>query len=231
MSFSTMVVLGLLVLALAGIGIWMWAYRRFAASPSSAGDRYGAEPLYTPDQVQMLDYLRATFPGQVVMLNVRLSDMLSVRKSEAPERAMQRLGNQKIDFVVCGADGRATFAFDVERYHVSDAEGHAEAVNLKNRILKTAGVRLVFLKNTIKRMPAPDALRAQLNLVARPRPREEQTRRNTREALEAKLSQFESRYNSSQSAEMDDEVASLSGLMALNDPLQPAARRATTKIR
>ncbi len=224
-----MVVLGLLLLALAGIGIWMWAYRRFATSPSSAGDRYGAEPLYTPDQVQMLDYLRATFPGQVVMLNVRLADMLSVRKSEAPERAMLRLGNQKIDFVVCGADGRATFAFDVERYHVSDAEGHAEAVNLKNRILKTAGVRLVFLKNTIKRMPAPDALRAQLNLVARPRPKEE-VRRTTREELEAKLSRFESQY-STQSVEMDDEVASLSGLMALNDPLQPAARRASTKIR
>lgn len=229
MSFSTMVVLGLLLLALAGIGIWMWAYRRFSASPSSAGDRYGAEPLYTPDQVQMLDYLRATFPGQVVMLNVRLTDMLSVRKSDAPERALQRLGKEKVDFVVCGADGRATFAFDVERYHVSDAEGHADAVNLKNRILKTAGVRLVFLKNTIKRMPAPDALRAQLNLVARPRPKEE-VRRTTREELEAKLSRFESQY-STQSADLDDEVASLSGLMALNDPLQPAARRAPPKIR
>ena len=37
--------------------------------------------------------------------------------------------------------------FDIEQHHLSDAKAKAHKVKMKNRILKSAGVRFVFLKN------------------------------------------------------------------------------------
>ena len=77
---------------------------------------------------------------------------LSVRRAGNKERALERLEGQSADFVVCGVDGKPSFAFDVEQYHLSNAEARAERVREKNRILRTAGVRFVLLKNGIHRV-------------------------------------------------------------------------------
>lgn len=193
-------------------------YRRFFSRQTSGrDDRYTPERILTPEQVVMLDYLRDTFPNQVVLPNMQLTDLLSVRRSSNHHRAKERLQQHKVDFVVCGDDGRPQFAFDIEQYHLSNAKAKTHQVKLKNRILKTAGVRFLFLKNGIHRMPSPADFRAQLNLAALPQPKqkEEAQAESVRQQLESKLSQFDQLYTNS--SYRDSEVMGMTGLMGLED--------------
>lgn len=204
-----------LAVILAGLGIW--GYLRFSRRSSSAGldDRYNPERVLTAEQAKMLDYLRETFPGQGVVPNVTLRDMLSVRRAADPQRAQERLRHQKVDFVVCDGEGRPSFAFDVEQYHLSDAKARAHQVKIKNRILKTAGVRFVFLKSSIRHMPSPAEFRRQLNLAALQQPqRREEPRESARQQLESQLSEFDQCYPATGFPE--SEVMGLSVLMELD---------------
>ena len=168
----------------------------------------------------MLDYLHDTFPGHVVLPQVQLKDMLSIRRASDRKRAMERLERQQVDFVVCGEDGRPMFAFDIEQYHLSNAKAKTHQVKMKNRVLKTAGVRFLFLKNGIHRMPAPNEFRKQLDLAALPQPKpRSETETNgsdsARQQLESKFSEFDQLFPSTGFRE--SEVMGMSGLMGLGD--------------
>lgn len=206
------------MVALALVVLGVLVYRRFFRQGSGREDRYTPERILTPEQVTMLDYLRDTFPHQVVLPNMPLKDMLSIRRASDPHRARERLHKQKVDFVVCGDDGRPMFAFDVEQYHLSNAKAKAHQVKMKNRILKTAGVRFLLLKNGIHRMPSPADFRQQLNLAALPQPkaREEAAAPDSvRQQLESKLSEFDQLYPAT--GFRDSEVMGMTGLMSLED--------------
>jgi len=202
------------VIVLMALAAWVW--RKSSHSKSSGReDRYTPERILTIEQVHMLDYLQDTFPGQVVLPNVPLKNMLSVRRASDRQRAMERLNHQKVDFVVCGEDGRPSFAFDIEQYHLSNAKAKAHQVKMKNRIFKTAGVRFVFLKNGLHRMPSPADFRAQLNLAALPKPKpKEDARESAMQQLESQFSEFDPLH--SQTGFRDSEVMGLSHLMDLN---------------
>ncbi|WP_374522536.1 DUF2726 domain-containing protein [Hydrogenophaga sp.] len=212
-----------------------WLFVRFVRGKSpDADDRYAPERMLVTDQMQMLDYLHDTFPGQVVLPNVALKDMLSVRRAKDKSRASQRLNEHKVDFVVCDPEGKPTFAFDIERYHLSNADAWAERVKVKNRMLKTAGVRFVFLKNGIHRMPAPAEFRAQLKLAELPKPKSGTTPKPQTDAdrdsvlkeLESQLSGFDHQYNGSPNTGFrDSEVMGLSGLMDLDPDSRHRAPR------
>ncbi len=208
--------IALIAVVIAG-GAGYWFYQRNAGSNSSGrDDRYTPERVLTSEQAQMLDYLNDTFPDQVVLPNLTLSDMLSVRRASDRKRAQERLNKQRVDFVVCDDEGRPVFAFDVEQYHLSNAKERAHQAKIKNRILKTAGVRFVFLKNGIHRMPSPADFRAQLNLAAlpQPKPSEEESRDSVRQKLESQFSEFDQLHSNSRFRE--SEVMGLSGLMDLD---------------
>jgi len=202
--------------ALVGLTLCVWVVRRLRR-PESSGrdDRYSPERILTAEQAHMLDYLQDTFPGQIVLPNMMLKDMLTVRRANDRKRAEERLHEQKVDFVVCGPDGRPSFAFDVEQHHLSDAKAKAHKVKIKNRILKTAGVRFVFLKNGIHRMPSPADFRAQLNLAELPKPRSrEQRRESALQQLESQFSGFDQQHGNTGFRE--SEIMGMSGLMDLN---------------
>lgn len=199
-------------LALVALGVWAWRWN--ARRSSGWDDRFSPERVLTQEQVAMLDYLRDTFPGQVVLPNVRLNRMLSVRRAASQQQAAERLSQHRVDFVVCGEDGRPSFAFDVEQYHLSNAKAKAHRVKLKNRMLRTAGVRFVFLKNGLHRMPTPAEFRQQLNLAALPQPRaQEAVRESMRQQLETQFSEDEQAQPVT--GFRDSEVMGLSGLMDL----------------
>ena len=204
-----------LATALVLVGLGVWLYRRYRRTPSGRDDRYTPERILTTEQVHMLDYLQDTFPGQVVLPNMLLKDMLSIRSAGDRQKAEDRLRRQKVDFVVCGEDGRPMFAFDIEQYHLSNAKAKAHQVKMKNRILKSAGVRFVFLKNGIHRMPSPAEFRKQLNLAELPRPKakEDDERQSVRQQLESQMSDFDKLYPATGFS--DSEVMGLSGLMDL----------------
>lgn len=156
------------VLAMAYGGLCVW--RRGSRRTSGWDNRYALEPILTTEEVHVLDYLQDTFPGQVVLPRVRLSRMLSVRKTTNQNRARAWLRQESVDFVVCGEDGRPSFAFDVEQHHLSNANAKARRLKMKNRMLRAAGVRLILLKNGLHRMPPPEEFRQQLKLAALPLP-------------------------------------------------------------
>ena len=214
MDVVTIALLG--AAALVVLALCAWAIRRLRRRESSGrDDRYSPERILTAEQAHMLDYLQDTFPGQIVLPNMMLKDMLTVRRAADRKRAEERLYEQKVDFVVCGPDGRPSFAFDVEQHHLSDAKAKAHKVKIKNRILKTAGVRFVFLKNGIHRMPSPADFRAQLNLAELPKPRSREERReNARQQLESQFSGFDQQHGNTGFRE--SEIMGMSGLMDLN---------------
>lgn len=203
--------------ALVVLALGVWAFRRFKRRESSGrDDRYSPERILTPEQAHMLDYLQDTFPGQIVLPNMMLVDMLTVRRAADRKRAQERLSEQRVDFVVCGQDGRPSFAFDIEQHHLSDAKAKAHKVKMKNRILKSAGVRFVFLKNGIHRMPSPADFRAQLNLAELPKPRSKtEGRESAMQQLESQFSEFD-QLHSSNTGFRESEIMGMSGLMDLN---------------
>lgn len=223
-----MVVIGS-VIAVVVLALCVWLYLRFMRSQDDGrDDRFSPERILSAEQVAMLDYLQDTFPGQVVLPNVSLGNMLSVRRAGDKAAAKQRLKEHRVDFVVCAPDGRPTFAFDIEQYHLSNAEAKAQRVRIKNRILKTAGVRFLFLKNGIHRMPSPAEFRAQLNLVELPKPKNAPApapaeRDSVVKELESQMSTLDEKYGNS--AYRDSEVLGLSGLMSLEDELAPPKSR------
>lgn len=206
-----------LIGALALVALGMVVYRRNFREAPGREDRYMSERILSPEQVVMLDYLRDTFPHQVVLPNMSLRNLLTVRSASDPQRARERLRKHKVDFVVCGEDGRPMFAFDIEQYHLSDAKAKAHQVKMKNRILKTAGVRFLFLKNGIHRMPSPADFRQQLNLASLPQPnaKDGAAPEGIRQQLESKLSEFDPLYPST--GFRDSEVMGMTGLMSLED--------------
>lgn len=211
------IALGGPLLVLLAVGVYWLASRRTPSGPA----HFRAEPLISPAQMEMFSYLRSTFPDKVVLHNVYYDDMLSVRTAPDLKAARRMLADRRVDFVVCDeSSGHPVFAFEVEKYRVSDTERHEQEMRLRNRILKSAGVRLVYLKNSVTRMPAPDELRAKLNLKARPRPQLERVP-SAREKLDSQFSQFDSQHASTSFA--DSEVLSLSQLGSLDD--LPAPRR------
>lgn len=221
------ILIGLLLVA---AGVFAWLYTR--SQGSGRNDRYTPEKLVEKDQAKMLDYLRDTFPGQVVIPNVQLRSMLSIRRASDRKRAEKRLEQQKVDYVVCAEDGRPAFAFDVEQYHLSNAKAKAFQAKLKNRILKTAGVRLVYLKDGLHRMPTPAEFRAQLNLAALPQPelkRRASDRESVKQQLESRISEFDTLHDQSEFKE--SEVMGLSGLMELDEMLNRPGKRRIQKER
>jgi hypothetical protein len=214
-------------LALLTAGVVAWLYTRSPAL--SLNDRYVAEPLLVGEQVVVLDYLIKTFPGQVVVPHVLLRNMLSVRRAASPQRAKERLGDQKVDFVVCSEDGKPLFAFDITQHPLSDTANKAHQAKVKNHMLKTAGVRLIHLESNINRMPTPDDFREQLNMAALPRP--QLNRRATdrvplspRQKLESHFAEFDTFHSSFNFGE--SEVLDVNGLAELDEMLgRPGSRR------
>lgn len=226
-----MVVTGSVIAAVV-LALCVWLYLRFMRSQDDGrDDRFSPERILSSEQVAMLDYLQDTFPGQVVLPNVSLGNMLSVRRASNKAAAKQRLKEHRVDFVVCAPDGRPTFAFDIEQYHLSNAEAKAQRTKVKNRILKTAGVRFLFLKNGIHRMPSPAEFRAQLNLVELPKPKSapapQPDRETVKKELESQMSTLDDQYGNS--AYRDSEVLGLSGLMSLEDELAPPKPRGESR--
>ena len=223
-----MMVIGSVIAAVVLV-LCVWLYLRFMRSQDDGrDDRFAPERILSTEQVAMLDYLQDTFPGQVVLPNISLVQMLSVRRAASKKAAKDRLREHRVDFVVCAPDGRPIFAFDIEQYHLSNAEAKAQRVKVKNRILKTAGVRFVFLKNGIHRMPSPAEFREQLNLVELPKPKAPATkpaddRDSVMQQLETQMSGFDHQY--ARSGYRDSEVLGLSGLMDLEDELKPREQK------
>ena len=117
------------VVAIALVALGVWVYRRYFRTVSGREDRYTPERILTPEQVIMLDYLRETFPDQVVLPNLPLRNMLSIRRASDVPAA------ERTPIQVLRTDSK-TFADTVEarRNRVDDfykrPAGHIDLCNI-----------------------------------------------------------------------------------------------------
>lgn len=156
----------LLLAVLAGLGAWWWRQRMLAATPPlQAGDRFSAVAALSPVQWDMLRYLNAAFPGRPVLFRVELSQLVAVRQAQTRLAAQRRLAEHVVDYVVCNKEGKAVYAFELDAAHEDPDEAALDATE-KHRVLKTAGIRLIRLKRSSKRMPPPDEFRRHLRSAA-----------------------------------------------------------------
>ena len=106
--------------ALGGVGWWWWSRR--PPADGARKDRYAAEAVITPAQAKLYRHLQEAFPDQVVLFAQPLSQLVSVRHAGDRQRALQRLRDQVVDFVVCAPDGKPSFAFQVDAYRSGDED-------------------------------------------------------------------------------------------------------------
>ena len=213
------------IAALVALTWWMWPHQRSArasATSLSGQPRYTAQALIPADFMPMLGYLHTVFPGQTVLTRVPLDELLTPVTPHS--RAQDALKTHQVDYVVCDHQGMPQFAFDVERYHLSKAEEHDAALKQKNRMLRSAGIRLVFLRQSVDRMPRPADLRRQLNLAELRQAGLDRTaathRAQALHALKKQLDAEDSRYASTRFRE-SEVVMGLSALMDLGQADSP----------
>lgn len=219
--------------------IWIWVvsgvvlallvllYLKFIRSPSPRGDRYTSEALLTPAQADLLYYLQTVFPGQAVLLNVPLSKIVSIRRASNRRRAREALDTMRVNFAVCDSRGKAAFVFDVEAYRAGDASAAQRDAATKNRILKSAGIRLIYIKDTTRGMPAPEEFRLQLSLASLSRSERAAQQVSVRQQLERRMAKADKDFKPSGFRE--SEVMGMSKLMGLgadssHSALDPWAR-------
>ncbi|MDO5624914.1 MAG: DUF2726 domain-containing protein [Pseudomonadota bacterium] len=122
-------------------------------------DRFGCLSPITTEEAQMLRFLQQAFFDEAVLFRPPLAKMLTVRKSPSRRRAAAWLQAQRVDYLVCGMDGQPICAFDIDRTREhTDDEAMREAAD-KKLLLRTAGLRLIRLRGSARRMPPPGELR------------------------------------------------------------------------
>jgi hypothetical protein len=164
-STSVEVLLGTLAILLV-----LLAWKFLARKPKPRHHRYQPSVALTPLQFHTLQYLQAAFPDSAVLMQRPLHSLVSPRQvsgREEAQQAQQALNGLKVDFAVCDESGRPSYAFDLEApgTAVRFAQGPEQAAE-KNRILKSAGLRLIQLKGTPSQWPAPAEFRLKLALAA-----------------------------------------------------------------
>ena len=85
-----------------------------------------------------------------------------MRKSSHRLGAQQRLADAQVDFLVCADDGKPLFAFEVDAFRDPDDADIARSAAEKNRMLKSADIRLIRLKGALPNWPPAEILRMRL---------------------------------------------------------------------
>jgi len=148
--------------------VLLWRALRGARARSSAstydirGDMFARSAPISDEQIVMLQYLQAAFSEEGVLFRPRLSHFLTPRKSRQRQAAMLRLAEEQVDFLICRQDGKPLFAFDIDIAKAANDKLLKRDMADKNRILKTAGIRLVRLKGAPANWPAPQVLRLRM---------------------------------------------------------------------
>lgn len=152
--------------------LWVAVRRQWRAARArdydTSQDLFAQAPPMNQEQVQLLHYLQSAFPDGAVLFRPPLVRFLAVRRTRNRLGVQQRLAERHVDFLICTDDGKPLYAFEVDAFkQAADAE-IARLAAEKNRMLKSAGIRLIRLKGVIARWPAPEVLRERLLAVQRP---------------------------------------------------------------
>lgn len=198
-----------------------WRRGRAGRGYDSSADRFGQTAPINERQVELLRYLQQAFADGVVLFRPRLTSFLAVRRTRDRLGAQQRLAEQQVDFLVCADDGKPLFAFEVDAFKDGGQSLRDQEAAEKNRMLKSAGIRLIRLRGTLDNYPPPEILRMRLQAAQRtPVPAAAEPGASDFKASGFSASGFAS-SGFSHSRGADSGVMSLTGLMALPDDEDP----------
>ncbi len=146
----------LLLLALAWLAL---RKPRAADEHLSASSRFSAMAPMTEEQAALLRYLQAAFPDGAVLFRPLLARFLTVRAGADRQAARDWLGRARVDFLLCGEDGKPLYAFEVDVLRVREDAAVQRRLAEKNHALRSAGIRLIRFKGALASWPPPSALR------------------------------------------------------------------------
>lgn len=151
---------------------WTWGRRR--AQPRRdldlASYRFAPMAPITEDQIALLRYLQSAFPDGAVLFRPRLARFLAVRAGLDRGAARRALEGMRVDYLLCGEDGKPLYAFEVDMLRQQADAQLQRSLAEKNRMLKSAGIRLIRFKGALANWPAPQMLRERVLAAARPTP-------------------------------------------------------------
>lgn len=136
--------------------------------PLDASYRFAAMSPITPDQVELLQYLQQAFPDGAVLYRPRLGTFLSVRAGARRMEARDRLQAMRVDYLLCGEDGKPLYAFEVDMLRAQNEPSQQKALVEKNRILRSAGIRMIRFRGSVTTWPKPEKLRERVLAVGAP---------------------------------------------------------------
>lgn len=142
----------------------LWLARR--GRRSSTSFNYQSQSALSAQQMQCYQYLHAAFSEGAVLARVKLERLLSPRQTHDRDAARRALRGLRVDFAVCAENGKPIFAFDFAPQGNRTASSSDDAGREKNRVLKSAGVRLIRLKGAPANWPEPSEFRLKLALAA-----------------------------------------------------------------
>lgn len=157
--------------------VWLWGMfrkpeveqgRKGGGQALDASYRFAAMSPITADQVDLLQYLQQAFPDGAVLFRPRLGSFLSVRAGTNRIEARDRLDELRVDFLLCGEDGKPLYAFEIDMLRSREDPAQQQILVEKNRILRSAGIRMVRFKGSVGTWPNPDKLRERVLAVGAP---------------------------------------------------------------
>lgn len=191
--------------------------QRQKSGDSHHHDRYASTAPISEEQVAILRYLHTAFPDGAVLFRPCLSRFVVVRACRDITRTREQLARGHVDFLICSEDGEPVFAFAIDAFRDQDDTQAAQEAAELNRVLRSAGIRLIRLKGAQALWPPPEVLRMRLLAVRRPpMPAEAAARPSTPStSTPSVLPDFASSGPATRPFAPDSDVMGLSTLMAL----------------
>lgn len=139
-----------------------------AARPLGDSYRFAAMSPITAEQVDLLQYLQQAFPDGAVLFRPRLGHFLSVRSGARRIEARERLHALRIDYLLCGEDGKPLYAFEIDMLRGQDEPEQQKVLVEKNRMLRSAGIRMIRFRGAVSSWPEPEKLRERVLAAGSP---------------------------------------------------------------
>lgn len=125
----------------------------------STSVRYAPRKPMTEEQAALQSYLQRAFPDGAVLFRPRLASFLSVRTGRERSAAKERLARLRVDYLLCGEDGRPLFAFEIDVLRIRNDPQLQQRLVEKNHMLRSAGIRMLRFKGSLRNWPEPAVLR------------------------------------------------------------------------
>ena len=160
-------VLGLLVFVLAGVAAaYVLRIKREDDAASLKDNSYTLREIISPPQKELLFYLEQAFQEHAVLFRPSLAQLVQIQHTSDRVRSQALLDTIHVDYVVCTAEGKIRYAFDIrQRGPVADDPTNRKINTVKQRVLRSVGIKLMGIQRSVSKMPPVTKFAHQLSVA------------------------------------------------------------------